>query len=183
MGAKPWYAASEEFVADLLGLTLQPGSGNQIGKKGDMKGIKVLLENKASRGMNITLSRAVALKISEEAMLSGRMPMLAYHSCREDMQGAWVMIPSADLKSYETWPIPHPPDDWIEVTGDTHRVSVRQLIEAGYPTRYGVQFVGLPNRRYRYWRLFHIFEPTSSRYTRKKSLAEDFRNMLRKGEL
>ena len=178
---KKYYQESEEFIAELLGLELQPGSGNQVGRKGDMRGIKVLLENKCTKTVAFHLRRPVMLKIAEEAMLDGRVPMLSYHSVHPDLKGAWVMLPSADFKDFETWPLDAGPEEFFQVTGETYRVPVHLLI-AGHPCKYGVQFVGLPHRRYRWWRMFHIWEPESRYHTRKGSLAQDFRSRL-KGDL
>lgn len=176
-----YYQESEIFIADLLGLELQPGSGNQVGKKGDMRGIKVLVENKCTKTVTFLLSRPVMLKIAEEAMLDGRVPMLAYHSVHPELQGAWVMMPTVDYKEYEVWPPQPAPSESVTVVGETHRISIGWLRSIG-EIAFLVQFLGVPPR-YRWWRGFHIWEPESSRYERKRPLAEDFKNMIRKGEL
>ena len=147
---------SEAFVADLLGFTLQPGSGNQIGKKGDLKGKseiafggEVLVEHKfiGRDTRAFTFSRRVAMKIAEEAMLDGRVPFLTYHA---EQRGVWLVAPSMDavIKKFKA-----------EVRFSVkqyRRIPVRLLIEVG---NFLLTFETAESIRLRNWMAFRVWKP------------------------
>ena len=140
---------SEAFVADLLGFTLQPGSGNQIGKKGDFKGQGILVEHKFVRHdtRSITFSRRVAMKIAEEAMLDGRRPMLTYHA---EGRGVWRLTPIFDT---ETRQLVGLRQFWVK---QSSRIPAPQLVEV---KKFLLTFETVESTRLRNWIGVRVWKP------------------------
>lgn len=88
---------AEQKLAKRMGGRLTPGSGNQVGAKGDIVLADVLMETKATEAESYRLELDLLAKIETEALASGKNP--AFHvqfvhgDARPKRFGSWVMIP------------------------------------------------------------------------------------------
>ncbi len=93
---KAWKRQEARLAADLDG-KVQSGSGNQDGKKGDVKYDLVLLEAKSTEKKSISLKMSWLEKIDEEAVAeSGRIPALGitFTGIKRGTEKDWIIIPS-----------------------------------------------------------------------------------------
>lgn len=90
---------AEKKLHKRLGGRLTPGSGNQVGAKGDLRfdELDFLMETKATEAESYRLEHEVLAKIEREALARGRNP--AFHVQFVDRQGnakrfgSWVAVP------------------------------------------------------------------------------------------
>ena len=67
----------EEYLADRLGGLVTPASGAFWHRKGDVRNHEFLIEAKQTDKKSISVQRDVWEKIRREAILDGRVPLLA----------------------------------------------------------------------------------------------------------
>ncbi len=88
---------AEKKLAKRMGARLTPGSGNQLGAKGDLDFGDFLMETKATEGETYRLEHELLAKIEREALAKSKNP--AFHVQFVDRQanpkrfGSWVMVP------------------------------------------------------------------------------------------
>lgn len=90
--------ASERATAKELGIRLQPGSGNYIGRKGDFEYSEpesMLGENKATKHGSFPLKFSVLAKISREARDLRKEPFLVidFENVESYQPTKWACIP------------------------------------------------------------------------------------------
>lgn len=74
----------EKRLADLLDGSRPAASGAFWSRKGDVRTDEFLIEHKYTSKNSISVTRAVLDKIRSEAILDGRMPVLALHIAGRD---------------------------------------------------------------------------------------------------
>lgn len=87
---------AEKKTAKRLKAKLTPGSG-AFDKKGDMLYRNFLVENKSTKAQTLGLKKEWLLKIQHEAIMTGKLPALAftftYESGEVAPPGPWVLVP------------------------------------------------------------------------------------------
>jgi hypothetical protein len=95
----------EKRVAKKLGGKVQKGSGALVFHKGDVKTTELLTECKRTEQETIRVDKKWLIKISREAMGSGRVPALSleFNAMPPLIEKDWVAVPAPFLKELIDW--------------------------------------------------------------------------------
>lgn len=85
----------EEEIAEKLGGIRQPGSGSFLGKKGDIKLERFLLDLKETDLNSIVVTREMIVKATREANGDGKEPglVLKFNKIAPSVPSEWVLLP------------------------------------------------------------------------------------------
>lgn len=91
----------EAEVAKRSGGNLVPGSGNILGKPGDVRDDTFLRECKATAGGGTSIQAKWLKKISLEALSMNKIPLieLYFEGQEEPTKKSWVLIPSDEFQN------------------------------------------------------------------------------------
>lgn len=98
--------SSEQKLTKKLGGRQTPGSGNQVGAKGDAKVGQFLIEMKSTVNDSFTLKREVLAKIAGEAMQQNKYPALTVSFVQGNGQprsgdSEWVLVPLKQFNKFK----------------------------------------------------------------------------------